>query len=160
MILVVVLSALIITAVGAAFFRSVSALYFAIGVALMSAVNVAKLFLIKRTVKLTLEHVVSSDGKNVARFQYLLRLALTGVVFLAVAFIANQTEDFAVIWGGLAGALTLQIGAISLKFMKLEEPADNPVVEPMGESISEPVGQSIGQPAGQSAEKEGGKSEL
>jgi hypothetical protein len=140
MILVIVLSALIISAGGGAFFRSISALYFAIGVALMSAVNIAKLFLIKRTVKLTLEHVVSSDGKNVARVQYLLRLALTGVVFLAVAFIANQTEDFAVIWGGLAGALTLQIGAVSLKFMKLEQPEDQSAVK--------------------SAEEEGGKSEL
>ena len=144
MILVIVLSSLVIMAGGAAFFRSISALYFSIGVALMSAVNIAKIFLIKRSIVLTLQHESSSDGKNTARLQYLLRLALTGVIFFVVAFIANQTGDFAAIWGGLIGALTLQIGAMSLKFMKLDEPAQEPT-----ENRAE-----------DSAEKEGGKSEL
>ena len=121
MIIVIAISAIIMMLGGALFFRSFSAVLFIIGVALMASVNIVKVFLIKRTVRLTLEHEAAADGKNVARLQYLLRFLLTGVVFLAIAFITRHTGDFAAIWGGLIGAFTLQIGAMSLKFMKLEQ---------------------------------------
>ena len=134
------IAAIIMMAGGVAFFRSISALYFAIGVALMCAVNVAKIFLIKRAIGMTLQHENSKDGKNVARLQYLLRFALTGVVFLAIVLITRQTGDFAAVWGGLVGVLTLQIGAMSLKFMNLDqqdkESAEKPANE-LAEEIAE-----------------------
>ena len=152
MIVVMVISAAVMMAGGAAFFRSISALYFATGVALMCAVNIAKIFLIRRAIRLTLEHENSKDGKNVARLQYLLRFAFTGVVFLVVILITRQTGDFAAILGGLIGVLTLLIGTMSLKFMNLEQPQEalqpQAPQEPQEESVKESI------------EEEGGNSEL
>ena len=149
MIIVMVISAMIMMSGGGLFFRSFSAVLFSVGVALMTSVNIVKVFMIKRAVKLSLEREIGTDGRNVARLQYFFRFLLTGAVFLAVAFITRQTGDFAAIWGGLIGALTLQIGAMSLKFMKLEAPRDE------AESFAKSV-----EPMVESVEKEGDKFEL
>jgi hypothetical protein len=89
---------------------------FALGVIFMAALNVGKVFLIERTVNRAVEIDKAGDGKVYIRLQYLLRFGLTAVVLVVAAL-----TDFIDIWGAVAGVLTFQIAAFSLKFMKLDE---------------------------------------
>ena len=89
---------------------------FALGVILMAGLNVAKVFMIERAVKQTMEIGSVKSGKNYIRLQYLARFGLTAAVLIAAAL-----TPFIDLWGAAAGVLTFQIAAFSLKFMKLDE---------------------------------------
>jgi len=94
----------------------IKAVPFALGVVLMAGLNIAKVHLIERTVRKTVEIEKAGTGKTYIRLQYLLRFGLTAIVLIVAAL-----TDFIDIWGAAAGVLTFQIAAFSLKFMRLEE---------------------------------------
>jgi hypothetical protein len=98
----------------------IKAVPFCLGVILMAGLNVAKVFLIERAVNRTVEIGSVRSGKTYIRLQYFLRFFLTGVVLIVAAL--TPVID---IWGAVAGVLTFSIAALSLKFMKIEEP-DSP----------------------------------
>jgi hypothetical protein len=49
------------------------------------------------------------------------RLACTAAVLIAAALFANRTGMYGSVWGGIAGVLTFQIAAFSLRFFGLNE---------------------------------------
>jgi len=122
MILVIIMAAFVLMAVGSAVFffvaplPSIDALYFSFGVILTSALNIGKVFLLERAVKKTIELDDPNHGKNYIRLQYLLRYFLTALVLVAAGL-----APFISIWGALAGVFTLQISVIAVRSMKLEE---------------------------------------
>jgi hypothetical protein len=96
----------------------IKAVPFALGVALMAGLNVAKVCLIERTVKKTVEIEKAGSGRTYIRLQYFARFGLTAVVLIVAAL-----APFIDIWGAVAGVMSFQIAAFSLKFMNLEETA-------------------------------------
>jgi hypothetical protein len=121
MILVIIVASLVFTAGGAVFYRSLEALAFAAAVILMAGLNVLKVIMLERTVKRTVMIEEASHGKNYARLQYILRLILTAVVLIAAARYAWHTGSYSSIYGSVAGVLTFQIAAFSLRFFGLNE---------------------------------------
>lgn len=136
MIIVIAISSAVIMAGGVAFYRSSSAILFILGVAAMGLVNIAKVFLIERTVNATMSHVESKDGRNYVRLQYIMRFFLTGVVLVGIILITRHTEDFAAVIGAIIGVFSLQIAAISLKFMKFDDDVIAPKQVQENESVA------------------------
>jgi len=116
MIFVIVVTSLVFIVGGVIFFRSFSALPFAFGVISTSALNIVKVIMLERTVQKVVDLKEKNAGRNFARLQYLLRFLLTGLVLFAAA--KTPFIDF---WGAIIGIFTLQIAAISVKFMKYDE---------------------------------------
>lgn len=122
MILVICGSSLVFMGAGAVYYRSLTALFFALGVALAMGMNSAKVVMIERAVDRTAEIEEKKEGRNYVRFQYILRILLTGAILGISVAVATEC-----LWGAIAGVFTFQIAAYSLRFMKLDEdsaPAD------------------------------------
>jgi len=149
MIKMVAVAAVILIVKGTVYYRSLAAIPFTFGVLITSGLNIFKL----RTLERTVQKVVTMDdqaaGKNIVRFQYLLRFLLTGVVLVIVGLIHTYTTEppfysdrswfsiwgalfpnapealitapFISLWGALAGLFTLQISVIIVRTMKLEK---------------------------------------
>jgi len=109
--------AIVIMAVGGAFYRSISALHFAIGVAMTSALNILKMFMLERNVQKVVDFEDSNTGKNYLKLQYLLRFFMTAAVLL----LAGLTKRFAVLYGAIAGIFTMQIAAMIIGALKLDK---------------------------------------
>ena len=116
MILVICVSALIIMAGGAVYYRSLEALAFALGAFLSSALNVLKVIMLERNVLKILDMKDAGEGKSYIRFQYLIRYVLTGALLVAAALI-----PFINIWGAIIGVLTMQVAVILIRYMKVDE---------------------------------------
>ena len=154
MIRMVFISALIIIVIGIVYYRSFAALPFALGVIVTSGLNIIKLRMLERTVQKIVNMEDQEAGKNLVRFQYLIRYFITGAVLVAVGLISNYTTEppfyssresyiavwavifpgapeslksapFISIWGALAGVFTLQLSVILVRSMKLEKDGDN-----------------------------------
>jgi len=154
MIRMVIISALIIIVIGIIYYRSLAALPFALGVMVTAGLNIIKLRMLERTVQKVVYMEDQEAGKNLVRFQYLIRYFITGVVLVAVGLISNYTTEppfysgresyiavwvaifpgapeslksapFISIWGALAGIFTLQLSVILVRSMKLEKDGTN-----------------------------------
>jgi len=150
----IIVAALIIIAIGAVYYRSFAVIPFALGVIITLSLNIIKIRMLEKTVQKVLEMDDPEAGKNVVRFQYLIRYFLTGIVLVAVGLLQNYTTPppiyssretylavWAVlfpngpesllnaplisIWGALAGIFTLQISVILIRFLKLEKDGTN-----------------------------------
>ena len=116
------IAALAFMVIGCVVFRSIESLYFAIGVVLTSLLNVLKVFLLERTVQKTLEKEDPTFGRTYVLLQYLLRYVLTAVVLLGAGAISLYADPpFINIWGAIAGAFTLQISVMIVKYRKFDE---------------------------------------
>ena len=119
MILFIGVSALVMIAGGALFYRSLKGIDFALGVILSSLLNVFKVFLLERTVKKTLDIENPASGKAYIQLQYILRFILSAAVLVAAALI-----PFIDVMGAVFGIFTLQIAVLIVRSMKLPvEPA-------------------------------------
>ena len=127
MILVLCVSALVIIAGGAIYYRSLEALAFALGVALSTALNFFKVSMLERNVKKILIMDDAGAGTNYIRLQYLMRYALTAVVLVAAALI-----PFINIWGAILGVLMMQVAVIAIRFMKIDEGAPPTAIDSVG----------------------------
>ena len=119
MILVICLAAVAIAAIAAIYYQFAGggiALFvpFAVGLALTSALNCVKVVMMERSMLKALEN--GDNVKSYMGLQYLLRFALTGVILFVAA-----TQDFVSIWGAACGIFTLQIAALSLRFLSPDE---------------------------------------
>jgi len=94
------------------------ALLFTAGVLLMALLNAAKICLLERTVKKTLEMDEPDFGKNYVRIQYLVRYFLTAIVMLGAGLIGYYTQHTGIILGAVAGIFTMQISVIIVRHMK------------------------------------------
>ena len=152
----IIISAIIIIVIGTIYYRSFVAVPFTLGVCVTSALNVLKIWMLERSVqRIAGMDVEDKDmGKNIVRFQYLLRYFLTGVVLVAIGLIQNYTSPppinsnrtvhievwatlfpngpesllnapFISIWGALAGIFTLQLAVLIVRSMKLEKDGEN-----------------------------------
>ena len=150
----VIIAALILILIGAVFYRSLAALPFALGVLVTSALNIFKIRMLEKTVQKVIHMDDPEAGKNVVRFQYLVRYFMTGIVLVAVGLIHNYTSPPPIyssregfigvwaalfpnapeallnaplinIWGALVGIFTLQISVILVRSLKLEKDGDN-----------------------------------
>ena len=121
MIIIIAIATAAIMAVGAALYLALGslpsgeALPFAIGVLLTSSLNALKVYLLDRTVKRALDMEDAKSGKSYMTFQYMLRYLLTGAVLVVAAL-----TPFINLIGAIVGIFTMQIGAYSVKFMKIE----------------------------------------
>ena len=149
-------AALVIITAGIIYYRSFASVPFALGVIITSILNVIKVRMLERTVQRVTDMDVGEQetGKNVVRFQYLLRYLITGIVLVAVGFIQNYTTEpaphssrtiyiavwaalfpqgpesllnapFISIWGALAGIFSLQLSVILVRSLKLEKDGVN-----------------------------------
>ncbi|MCL2820097.1 MAG: hypothetical protein FWD38_04615 [Oscillospiraceae bacterium] len=153
MIKMVIVAAAIIILIGAVYYRSFAVIPFIFGVAATSGLNVFKLRMLERTVQKVVVMDDQAAGKNIVRFQYLLRYLLTGAVLVIIGLIHTYTTEppfysdrnwisiwgilfpnapaslvsapLISIWGALAGLFTLQISVILVRSMKLEKDGDN-----------------------------------
>ena len=154
MIRMVAIAALIIILIGIIYYRSLAAFPFALGVMVTSFLNIIKLRMLERTVWKIVQMDDQEAGKNVIRFQYLLRYFITGVVLVIIGLISNYTTQppvyssrevyiavwawlfpgapdalksapFISIWGAIAGIFTLQLSVILVRSLKLEKDGDN-----------------------------------
>jgi hypothetical protein len=126
--MIAVISALlpVICAAGAAFYRSLEVLPFALWAFLASVVSVAKVLVVEDTVNKVSAIADQKEGKRFAHRRYFFRMFLTAAVLAPAALVANGT--YSALWGAVAGVLTFQIAAMSLRFFKLDEdPADSPI---------------------------------
>jgi len=115
------LVALVFILAGTIYHRSIFALYFAIGVLLTSTLNVGKVFLLERTVNITMEMTDQNTGKNYVKFQYLIRYFLTAAVLVGVGLVNVFVDPpFISVWGALAGIFTMQIAVIIVRHRKLD----------------------------------------
>ena len=110
-------SALLFIAAAAIFYRSPEVFPFAAGVLVMSALNCAKVLILEKVV----EHAANMDdaarGKSFIRFQYFLRLVLTGAVLVGAGLLHETYPSL--LWGAAIGILGFQIAAHSLQvFMR------------------------------------------
>jgi len=150
----IMVAALIIIIAGVIYYRSLAALPFALGVIIISGLNIIKVRMLEKTVQKVLSMDNQESGKNLVRFQYLLRYMLTGVVLVAIGLISNYTTRppfyssresyFAVwatlfpnapealleapvisVWGALAGIFTLQLSIMLVRMFKLEKDGTN-----------------------------------
>jgi len=80
----IIVAALIIIAIGAVYYRSFAVIPFALGVIITLSLNIIKIRMLEKTVQKVLEMDDPEAGKNVVRFQYLIRYFLTGIVLVAV----------------------------------------------------------------------------
>jgi len=146
----VIVSSLAIIVIGALIYRSFAALPFAFGVLITSGLNLYKIRLLESTVQKVVHMDDQEAGKNIVRFQYLLRYFLTAIVLVAVGLISNYTTPppiynehrmyFPVwatlfpngpesllssplisVWGAVLGLLTLQLAMIIIRFKKFEK---------------------------------------
>ena len=116
MILFIGVSALVMIAGGAAFYRSLKAFNFALGVILPSLLNVLKVFLLERTARKTLDITDPSRGKVYIQVQYLLRFVLSAAVLVVAAVV-----PFIDVMGAVFGIFTLQISVLIVRSMKFPE---------------------------------------
>ena len=150
----IMVAALIIIIAGVIYYRSLAALPFALGVIIISGLNIIKVRMLEKTVQKVVNMDNQESGKNLVRFQYLLRYMLTGVVLVAIGLISNYTTRppfyssresyFAVwatlfpnapealleapvisVWGALAGVFTLQLSIMLVRMFKLEKDGTN-----------------------------------
>ena len=154
MVKMIIIAALFIIVIGAVYYRSLAALPFALGVLITSGLNILKIRMLERAVQ-KISHMDDQDeGKNLVRFQYLLRYFLTGAVLVVIGLIQNYTTPpplysardwyigvwvtlfpggpeallnapFISVWGAVAGIFTLQIAVIIVRSMKLEKDGTN-----------------------------------
>ena len=106
---VIGVSLLLPIAASIAYYRSFAFLPFAFGVLLGAALNVLKVVMLDRTVKRVID-MGKKNAENYVRFQHFLRFLLTGLAFLAAAFL-----PFINIWGTAAGICTMQIAILFTK---------------------------------------------
>jgi len=153
MIKMIFAAAAIIIVIGAVYYRSLAVIPFIFGVLITSGLNILKLRMLERTVQKVVGMDDQTAGKNIVRFQYLLRYLMTGVVLVIIGLIHTYTTEppfysdrnwfgvwaalfpgaspaltsapFISIWGALAGLFTLQISVLLLRFMKLEKDGTN-----------------------------------
>jgi len=154
MVKMIMLAALIIIIIGVVFYRSLAVFPFALGVLITSGLNIIKMRMLERTVQKIIYMDDQEAGKNIIRFQYLLRYFLTGIVLVAIGLIQNYTSPppiyssrdwyigvwaflfpnapdtliyapFISVWGAVAGIFTLQIAVIIVRSFKLEKDGDN-----------------------------------
>jgi hypothetical protein len=117
----VIISALVIMAGGAVFYRSLEALSFAFGVLITSSLNIGKIYLLEYTVKKTVDMGDVDAGKNFVKFQYMLRYFGTAIVLLGVGLTHLYSPVPIInIWGAVIGLFTLQIAVIIVRMMKLD----------------------------------------
>jgi len=122
MIQMIALSALVMIAGGAVFFRSFTALPFAFGVLVSSALNVLKVFLLERMVKKVVDMDDPDAGKNFVRMNYLLRYFGSAIVLLGVGLIHVYSPVPVInVWGAVFGIFTMQISVILVRMMKLDD---------------------------------------
>jgi len=150
MVKLIMVAALIIIIIGLLVYRSLAVIPFIFGVLITSGLNIMKIRMLEKTVQKVIYMENQNTGKNIVRFQYLLRYFLTGIVLVVIGLIHNYTtpshpllsnrEHLAVwailfpnapesllsapfisIWGALAGIFTLQIAVIIIRFFKLEK---------------------------------------
>jgi hypothetical protein len=113
----IMLSAMIIIVIGIIYYalteQALAVIPFTLGVLITSGLNIFKVRMLENTVY----KVVSMDdqemGKNIVRFQYLIRYLLTGVVLVVVGFIhvytspptisviANNEATYIAVWATL-----------------------------------------------------------
>ena len=105
----IVVLLLLLIAAGMAFHRSLAFLPFAFGASLGAGLNVLKLRMLERTVGKVIG-MEKKDAGNYFRFQYFLRLLITGLVLVLSAVI-----PFISIWGAAAGILTMPPAAFYAK---------------------------------------------
>ena len=109
--------------VGSIYFPVLQAHYFAIGIILTTALNIIKVIWLERTTERVAS--MSLDEQEIAgnhiRFQYLLRLFLTGAVLVFAALIAIPS----LLWGAVAGIFTYHPAKYALWFVIKAENADN-----------------------------------
>lgn len=149
---------LLIIAIGLVYYiidaRALVIIPFTLGVAVTTFLNIFKLHLLERTVQKVVLMDDQGTGKNIVRFQYLLRFMLTGIVLVVIGLIDNFTAvppfympdrshfpfwatlfpnapesllsaPVISMWGALAGIFTLQISVIIIRTLKLEKDGDN-----------------------------------
>ena len=117
MILIIGALSLLLAAGGAIYYRSlVGAAQFALGVALSAALNMAKVYLLERTVRKSVDIGDPDAGKRYAQLQYLSRYMLTGLV-LAVAALA----PFVDLWGAIIGIFVWQAAIVAMRLMKIDQ---------------------------------------
>jgi hypothetical protein len=114
---------LLILAVGAALIRSREFFPFALWAALASLVSGVKVLIIENTVSKVSAMTDTKQAKRYALLQYLLRLALTAAVLVGAALASSPS--FNGLWGAVAGVLSFQVAALSLRFFKLDEEPHN-----------------------------------
>ena len=107
--MIIGVSALVLIAGSAVFYRSLLFLPFALGVFLTCALNCLKVVMLERAVEKAMDK--GSGAKGYMGLQYLLRFLLTGIVLALAA-----TQDFISLWGAIAGIFTFPVAALSLKF--------------------------------------------
>ena len=149
MIRMVIVAAVVMIFGGSVFYRSLAAIPFMFGVLITSGLNVIKLRMLEKTVFKVVHMDDQESGKNVVRFQYLLRYFMTGAVLVLIGIIHNYTSappDYSSraylafwaaifpnapeallnapaisIWGALFGLFTLQLSVFFVRSMKLEK---------------------------------------
>ena len=119
LIFVICISAAVIIAVGAVYYRSALALPFALGVFLAAGLNCLKIVMIERVaIKIT---QMGEGVQGYVGMQYLFRLLLTGVVLFVC-----HISPFINLWGAVIGIFTLQVATLSLRFFDVsDEAVDN-----------------------------------
>ena len=153
MIKMIMIAALVIIVIGIVYYRSLASVPFIFGVLITTGLNIFKLRMLERTVQKVVNMDDQAAGKNIVRFQYLLRYLMTGVVLVVIGLIHTYTTEppfysdrnwfgvwaaifpnapaaltgapFISIWGALAGLFTMQISVFMLRFMKLEKDGTN-----------------------------------
>ena len=150
----VLIAASIMIVGGAVYYRSLAAIPFAFGVLATSGLNIFKLRMLERTVQKVIYMEDQEAGKNIVRFQYLLRYFMTGVVLVIIGLIHNfttpppfysdrdgyiavwatifpnapealLTAPLISIWGALFGIFTLQLSVIIVRSLKLEKDGEH-----------------------------------
>ena len=92
---------LLLIAASAAYYRSFAFAPFAFGAILGAGLNVVKITMLERAVVKAVG-MEKKDAGNYIRFQYFLRLLITGLVL-----ILSATLPFISIWGAAAGIFTM-----------------------------------------------------
>jgi len=126
-------SALLFIAAAAVFYRSPEIFPFAIGVLVMSALNCAKVLILEKVVEHAAKMDNAAGGKSFIRFQYFLRLVLTGAVLVGAGLLHETYPGL--LWGAAIGILGFQIAAHSLQIfikrdIKREEAAKSGELQP------------------------------
>jgi len=112
MIFVLCILMAIIVVASAVYFRSFAFLPFAAGVLLVVALNIVKVIMLDRAVDKALTMTEGKDAGSYMRFQYFLRLILTGAVLIFAAI-----SPYIELWGAVVGVFTMPVAAYSMKLL-------------------------------------------